>query len=70
MKWSVFLPYLAVTAGVTYLIRMLPLTAFRKPIRSRFIQSFLTYTEIPKKGKDYGTKCSHVKKQSGKPYGF
>ena len=22
MKWSVFLPYLAVTAGVTYLIRM------------------------------------------------
>ena len=43
MKWSVFLPYLAVTAGVTYLIRMLPLTAFRRPIKSPFIQSFLTY---------------------------
>ena len=43
MKWNVFLPYLAVTAGVTYLIRMLPLTAWRKPIRSRFVRSFLTY---------------------------
>ena len=43
MKWSVFLPYLAVTAGVTYLIRMLPLTVFRKEIKSRFIRSFLTY---------------------------
>ena len=32
MKWSVFLPYLAVTAGVTYLIRMLPLTIFRREI--------------------------------------
>ena len=41
MKWNVFLPYLAVTAGVTYLIRMLPLTVFRKEIRSRFIRSFL-----------------------------
>ncbi len=43
MNWSVFLPYLAVTAGVTYLIRMLPLTVFRKEIKSRFIRSFLTY---------------------------
>ena len=43
MKWNVFLPYLAVTAGVTYLIRMLPLTVFRKEIRSRFIRSFLAY---------------------------
>ncbi|MBQ6400397.1 MAG: AzlD domain-containing protein [Clostridia bacterium] len=43
MKWSVFLPYLAVTAGVTYLIRMLPMTLFRKEIKSRFIRSFLTY---------------------------
>ena len=30
-------------AVVTYLIRMLPLTAFRRPIKSPFIQSFLTY---------------------------
>ena len=43
MSWSVFLPYVAVMALVTYLIRMLPLTAFRRPIRSRFVQSFLTY---------------------------
>ena len=43
MNWSVFLPYLAVTAGVTYLIRMLPLTVFRKEIKSRFVRSFLTY---------------------------
>ena len=40
MKWSAFLPYLAVTAGVTYLIRMLPMTVFRKEIKSRFIRSF------------------------------
>ena len=43
MKWSVFLPYLAVTAGVTYLIRMLPLTVFRREIKSRFVRSFLAY---------------------------
>ena len=43
MSWSVFLPYVAVMAVVTYLIRMLPLTIFRRPIRSRFVQSFLTY---------------------------
>ena len=29
--------------GVTYLIRTLPLTLIRKPIRSRFLQSFLYY---------------------------
>ncbi len=43
MKWNVFFPYLLVTAGVTYLIRMLPLTVFRKEIRSPFIRSFLAY---------------------------
>ena len=43
MKWSVFLPYLAVTAGVTYLIRMLPMAVFRKEIRNRFVRSFLAY---------------------------
>ncbi len=30
-------------AAVTYLIRVLPLTLIRKPIRSRFLRSFLTY---------------------------
>ena len=43
MSWRAFLPYLAVMAVVTYLIRMIPLTAWRRPIRSRFVQSFLTY---------------------------
>ena len=31
MNWTSFLTYLAVMAGVTYLIRMLPMTIFRKP---------------------------------------
>lgn len=39
---SVFI-YIAVMAGVTYLIRMLPFTLFRKKIRSRFFRSFLGY---------------------------
>ena len=43
MNWKLFLPYLAVTAGVTYLIRMLPMTVFRREIRSRFVRSFLAY---------------------------
>lgn len=43
MTWRTFLPYLAVMAGVTYLIRMLPLTVFRREIKSIFIRSFLHY---------------------------
>ncbi len=35
--------YIAVMAGVTYLIRMIPFTLFRKPIRSTFFRSFLHY---------------------------
>ena len=35
--------YIATMAITTYLIRVLPLTLFRKPIRSRFIRSFLHY---------------------------
>ena len=35
--------HLAVMAGVTYLIRMIPFTLFRKKIRSRFFRSFLYY---------------------------
>lgn len=30
-------------AGVTYLIRMIPFTAFRKQIKSQFFRSFLYY---------------------------
>ena len=43
MTWSVFLPYVLVMALVTYLIRVLPLAAFRRRIKSRFIRSFLYY---------------------------
>ncbi|WP_295070462.1 AzlD domain-containing protein [Ruminococcus sp.] len=35
--------YIIVMAGVTYLIRMLPFTFFRKKIKSRFFRSFLYY---------------------------
>ena len=35
--------YILVMAAVTYLIRMLPLTLIRRPIQSRFLQSFLYY---------------------------
>ena len=35
--------YIAVMAVTTYLIRALPLTLFKKPIRNRFLKSFLHY---------------------------
>lgn len=35
--------YILVMAGVTYLVRMVPFTAFRKQIKSRFIKSLLYY---------------------------
>lgn len=35
--------YIAVMAIVTYLIRVLPLTIFRKKIDNRFVRSFLYY---------------------------
>jgi branched-subunit amino acid transport protein len=35
--------YIAAMALTTYLIRVLPMTIFRKPIRSRFLRSFLYY---------------------------
>ncbi len=38
-KWT----YILVMFAVTYLVRVLPLTIFRKPINSRFMQSFLYY---------------------------
>ena len=43
MKNDVFFRYLLVMAAVTYLIRMIPLTAVRGHIRSRFWQSFFHY---------------------------
>ncbi|MBO5196100.1 MAG: AzlD domain-containing protein, partial [Clostridia bacterium] len=35
--------YIAVMAGVTYLVRMLPFVIFRKKITSPFIKSVLYY---------------------------
>lgn len=35
--------YITAMALTTYLIRVLPLTVFRKPIRSVFLRSFLRY---------------------------
>ncbi len=35
--------YIFVMAAVTYLIRMIPFTFFRKKIKSRFFRSFLYY---------------------------
>lgn len=35
--------YILIMAGVTYLIRMLPLVIFKKKIESRFIKSFMYY---------------------------
>lgn len=42
MKNNVYL-YLFVAAGVTYLIRALPMTLIRKNIRNKYIRSFLYY---------------------------
>lgn len=42
MNHNIYL-YILVMAGVTYLIRLLPLTLIRKEIKSPFIKSFLYY---------------------------
>lgn len=34
---------IAIMAGITYLIRVLPVAVFQKEIKSRFIRSFLYY---------------------------
>lgn len=38
--------YILVMALTTYLIRALPLTLLRKPIRNRFLRSFLHYVPV------------------------
>lgn len=43
MKPELLALYLFVMAGVTYLIRAIPFTLFRKEIQSVFLQSFLHY---------------------------
>lgn len=43
MNFMKFLPYLLISAGVTYLVRMLPMVLMRKKITNRYILSFLHY---------------------------
>ncbi|MBQ5883882.1 MAG: AzlD domain-containing protein [Clostridia bacterium] len=38
-----FLIYLVAMAGVTYLVRMIPLVLVNKPIKNKYILSFLYY---------------------------
>ncbi|MBQ8827656.1 MAG: AzlD domain-containing protein [Clostridia bacterium] len=42
MKNNVYI-YIFIIAAVTYALRVIPLTVFKKPIKSRFIKSFLYY---------------------------
>lgn len=42
MTHSIYL-YIAIMAGVSFLIRTLPLTLIRRPITNRFLRSFLFY---------------------------
>lgn len=43
MNTEKLIVYILVMAGVTYLIRALPITLFRKKIKNRFLLSFLNY---------------------------
>ena len=43
METTMLLLYIAVMAGVPYLIRLLPLAIFKTRINSRFLRSFLYY---------------------------
>ena len=45
MKPNIYL-YILVMAGVTYLIRMLPLVLFKREITSPFVKSFLYYVPL------------------------
>lgn len=42
MEHNIYI-YMMIMAGVTYLIRVLPLTLIRREIKSTFIRSFLYY---------------------------
>ena len=42
MEHNIYI-YMLIMAGVTYLIRVMPLTLIRKEIKSTFIRSFLYY---------------------------
>ncbi|MBR5542846.1 MAG: AzlD domain-containing protein [Oscillospiraceae bacterium] len=43
MSYKTFFIYLLIMAGITYLIRMVPLVLIKKRIKNRFLLSFLHY---------------------------
>lgn len=43
MNYKNMILHIVIMAGVTYLVRMLPLVIFRRKIENRFIRSFLYY---------------------------
>lgn len=43
MELGIFFGYLAVMAGVTYLIRMIPLVLCRGKLENKYVRSFLAY---------------------------
>lgn len=43
MDIFVFIKYMAVMAGVTYLIRVVPYLLVRKEVKNKFLKSFLAY---------------------------
>lgn len=43
MEWNVFLIYVMIMAGVTYLIRAIPLVLCRGEVKNSFVRSFLEY---------------------------
>ena len=42
MKHNIYI-YIAIMGGITYAIRVLPLTLIRRQIKNRFLKSFLYY---------------------------
>ena len=63
MKGNIYW-YIFVMAGVTYLIRVLPLTLIRKPIKNKWIRSFLYYVSLRYLGSDDipGNPDSHLQR--------
>ncbi len=41
--WRYLLTGIGIMAGMTYLIRVIPMAVFRKKITNRFVRSFLSY---------------------------
>ena len=62
--------YIAVMALVSYAIRILPLTLIRKPIKNRFIQSFLYYVPDVYKRQVRHLAAAYARPQGPEPFGL